>query len=84
MATLYCTTSEASIDEGTLANTVVRCLTEQRQSIPAFAVAWYKEKFGAEYKTVEAWIDRRNTGLVPSPDIASESNSGNGLSSPIP
>lgn len=65
----YCRAPETTVDETTSAEYVFRCLRERQESPPPFAEIWFKEKFGADYRTVVLWLDRSDNALVPSPDI---------------
>ena len=65
----YCTAPEATVDEKTSAEYVFRCLRERQDPAPPFAETWFKEKLGADYRTVEQWLDRSDNSPIPSPDI---------------
>lgn len=65
----YCTAPEATVDEKTSAEYVFRCLRERQDPAPPFAENWYKEKLGADYRTVEQWLDRSDNGPIPPLDI---------------
>ena len=65
----YCSASEGTIDEETLAEYVLRCLREGQDPQPSFADTWYKEKFGASYQDVEQWLNHADRAPIPLPDI---------------
>lgn len=65
----YCTAPEVTVDEMTSAEYVFRCLRERQDHAPPFAESWFKEKLGADSRTVEQWLDRSENGPIPSLDI---------------
>ena len=65
----YCRAPEMTVDEKTSAEYVFRCLRQRQDPAPPFAENWFKEKLGADYRTVELWIDRSDNGPIPPLDI---------------
>lgn len=67
---LHCKAPESAVSASALANYVLRCLREPQTPLPAFADAWYKERFGASQDDVEKWLDRVDQGPVPSSELS--------------